>query len=318
MADEARGQPDASQAEGVESPPITLKQLLESSPPGRTARVVGAYGFPAVSVLLSKTKTRVPPARGNWGLIVPALDLHCESPRCGGTRIFAGTQTGGTEGEHWRSVFLRYHCRNCFGSTKEYALRLQVKAVEDETATEITKLGEWPAWIARVPSRVFKLMGDDRELFLKGRRAESQDLGIGAFSYYRRVLERQKAALIDKIVAAARRTNAPLEVIGRLERARDAWEFTRAVDEIKEAIPENLRIRGHNPLVLLHRALSKGIHARSDEECLQLAANIRVVLCELADRIGVALRDEEELIAAVTDLLRATEEERTRGAPAGE
>ncbi len=73
---------------------------------------------------------------------------------------------------------------------------------------------------------------------------------------------------------------------------------------MKDAIPESLRIRGHNPLTLLHPALSEGLHDKSDAECLELATSIRVVLTELADRISQALKDEAELTSAVTRLLK--------------
>jgi len=63
-------------------------------------------------------------------------------------------------------------------------------------------------------------------------------------------------------------------------------------------------INGHNPLTLLHSALSDGIHAKTDEECLELATSIRLVLIELADRIATALKDEAELRTAVTKLLK--------------
>jgi len=46
---------------------------------------------------------------------------------------------------------------------------------------------------------VITLIGPDREIFLRGRRAENQGLGIGAFAYYRRVVENQKGRIITQI-----------------------------------------------------------------------------------------------------------------------
>jgi hypothetical protein len=63
-----------------------------------------------------------------------------------------------------------------------------------------------------------------------------------------------------------------------------------------------LIISGRNPLLLLHNALSDGLHRRSDEECLELASAVRVVLAELSDRLGQALKDEVELEKAVSKL----------------
>jgi hypothetical protein len=74
---------------------------------------------------------------------------------------------------------------------------------------------------------------------------------------------------------------------------------------VKGAIPQTLLINGHNPLTLLHTALSSGLHEQSDERCLELAHDIRVVLAELSERLSQALKDEAELNAAVTRLLQA-------------
>lgn len=55
-------------------------------------------------------------------------------------------------------------------------------------------------------------------------------------------------------------------------------------------IPQTLLINGHNQLTLLHSALSEGLHDQTDEKCLELATSIRVVLTDLADRLGCAQR----------------------------
>jgi len=47
------------------------------------------------------------------------------------------------------------------------------------------------------------MLGDNRDLFMKGRRCESQSLGIGAFVYYRRVVENQRAAILGQIIKIA-------------------------------------------------------------------------------------------------------------------
>ncbi len=54
---------------------------------------------------------------------------------------------------------------------------------------------------------------------------------------------------------------------------------------------------GTTPLSLLHSALSDGLHDRSDEECLQIAQEIRVLLTELAEQ-------DAELTQAVSRLLQ--------------
>ena len=61
--------------------------------------------------------------------------------------------------------------------------------------------GEYdPPFGPPTPARVITLIGPDKEYYLKGRRAENQGMGIGAFSYYRRVVENQKNRIIDEVI----------------------------------------------------------------------------------------------------------------------
>jgi len=167
-----------------------------------------------------------------------------------------------------------------------------------------TKLGETPPFGPHTPSRVISLIGPDREIFLKGRRAENRGLGIGAFSYYRRLVENQKGRIIAQIAKVAQKLGAKPDVLEEFKAAEEETQFSKAIEQIRHGIPDVLLIDGqHNPLTLLHTALSEGLHDHTDEECLEIAQSIRVVLTELADRISQALRQEDELSKAVSRLL---------------
>ena len=124
-----------------------------------------------------------------------------------------------------------------------------------------------------------------RVLARSRRRSENQGLGIGAFGYYRRVVENQKGRLIEEIAKVAKRLGADSAALDKFERAANETQFSKAIDDTKGAIPQWLLVNGQNPLTLLHSALSEGLHAQADEECLELATSIRVVLTELAERI---------------------------------
>ena len=92
-------------------------------------------------------------------------------------------------------------------------------------------------------------------------------------------------------------------MITDLEAAQKETQFEKAVRAVKHGIPPALLIDGHNPLTLLHNALSDGLHGRSDEECLAIAQSIRVVLETLCKRIAIAVTDQSELTTAVSALL---------------
>jgi hypothetical protein len=245
-----------------------------------------------------------------WCLNAQDIRIECHSDECDGLRYFECIQVDGVnqfvapETEYW--VYLHFVCRNC---------RLQFKTIAATFTSpqagnlycKMLKLGEHPPFGARVPARVSTLVGPDREVFLKGRRSELQGLGIGAFAYYRRVIENQKSRLLDEIIGAARKLNAPQAQIQALEAAKTETQFSKAVGSVKEAIPSELLIKGRNPLSLLHSALSEGLHASTDEQCLELATSIREVLFELAERIGRVVKEQVGLDAAVARLTQDRE-----------
>jgi hypothetical protein len=261
----------------------TFAEFLESAPPDAAEEVSD------LSVATSYSPT----------LYVHTPDLHLHCDVCGGVRVFhtdaSPTISGGLEFET-----ITYKCRNCCRTVKTYSLVMK----DGKSSGIVQKLGELPPFGPPTPTRLFKLVGEeDRELFLKGRRAELRGLGIGAFAYYRRIVEQQKGRIIEEIGKVAVKLKPSSQTAELFAKAKVETQFSKAIETIKAAIPESLLIDGHNPLTLLHDALSEGLHAQTDEECLELATSIRVVLTELAERISVALKEEAELKSAVGRLL---------------
>jgi hypothetical protein len=140
-------------------------------------------------------------------------------------------------------------------------------------------------------------------MFLRGRRCENQGLGVGAFVYYRRVVENQKSRIISEILKVAERIGAPEEKLQLLRASITEVQFSTAMSSIRDAVPESLLINGYNPMTLLYSALSEGVHNLTDEECLDIASSIRVVLTELSERLSQALKDEAELKNALSKLM---------------
>jgi hypothetical protein len=207
-----------------------------------------------------------------------------------------------------------YHCKNCEFTSKQYALRLSLdkedkalhlyrKDVVYKTGTAF-KFGEDPAFGPSLPPQLVTLVRPQRELFIKGRRCESQGLGIGAFSYYRRVIEDQKGSIIEAIIEACNRANTDSSLITELTEAKNETQFDKAVSVIKHALPDGLLVKGHNPLTLIHNALSGGLHAHSDEACLELATTIRLVMIDFAEKLAVFRKTQSDLDNAVTRLLQ--------------
>jgi hypothetical protein len=273
-----------------EIPEVSWPEFLETVPPGQVRRVKEM--FAAASV------------KGTWirRLKPQEIQLHCVT--CGGNRIYSTELELNLSLTETTDCFIEFRCRNCQKATKTYSIRFAMFVKDAQEHCLANKFGELPAFGPPLPSRLISLVGPDRDLFLRGRRAENLGLELGSFAYYRRVVEEQRTRLINEIGSVARKLGASPEKLGLFEKAAKETRFDASIELIKDAIPSTLLIDGQNPLKLLHSALSEGLHAQGDAECLEVATSVRVVLAELAERISSALKDEAELKTAVSRLLQ--------------
>jgi len=221
--------------EGTKPPPaeaMTFAEFLQAKPPGTMVKI---------SDLMTEIKYQ---GGGRlWQVSVPPLQLHCEE--CGGLRYFPFKDGNRhiKDGEGDLSTFLTYVCSNCRITLKMYSIYLRAEPVQPEG--ECYKHGEMPPFGPITPPRLLKMFEHNRDLFMKGRRCESQGLGIGAFVYYRRVVEDQRVSIIGEIIRVARLIKAPPKTLASLEAAQKETQFSKSLDLIKDAMPESLQIQGH-------------------------------------------------------------------------
>jgi hypothetical protein len=290
--------PPANTATGeavAEKKPLTFKEFLEKCPPDVemvvTQRASGPYHSGGFSGHGRDTFFR---------LETPELDLHCEN--CGGTRAFIFTRDYATplsKGQGLKFEELDYECKNC-KEGKKFRKRFCLAVLGEGGTGAVQKIGEYPAYSPVTSRKVYDLIGENhREMFLKGRRAELRGLGIGAFAYYRRIVDDQKALIIDQLEKVAKRLGLAPDVLKVFASARAEDRFTNAIKQIEDALPPALFISGHNPLTILYDVLSDGIHDLSDEECLAHARTVRTLLIALADRISEISKDEATVQEAI-------------------
>ena len=284
----------SNEASSEEPKPISFAEFLESVPPNQWRKVLDGC-------LIKHT----PAGAAYHEIAKPELELHCTSDTCNGPRFFRYEEgsVNLARGEQ-KMTYLTYVCSNCREGRKIFSLLINREG-EDSIATFAYKFGEQPNYGPPVPARLIRLLGDKREIFLQGRLCENQGLGIAAFVYYSRVVENHKNQILDEIIGFAQKVGAPAEMIKTLGGAKKEKHFKKALQSVKDAVPPALLINGHNPLMLLHSALSGDVHQQTDESCLELAHDVRVVLVELAERLGQSLKDEAELNTVVTRLLKS-------------
>jgi hypothetical protein len=289
-ADQSRPGVDAAKETQKAALIIGFDDFLTSTPPAQQISRVDGVHYERASSQGSSHLLQTPP-----------LKLHC--PECEGIRVYRSVDDKIYVGHDLhRNFFLNYRCSNCRTAEKLYALYINFEGASD-SAARCYKFGEYPPYGDPTPNRLLRLFGKDSGLFLKGRQCENHALGIGAFVYYRRVVENHKDQIFDGFINVAEKV-AP-ELVGSFTEAKKQQHFLGAIEAVKDAMPQALLINGHNPLMLLHRALSKGLHAKTDDECLELAHHVRTVLAELAERIGVVLKDDANIKAAIAKLTGA-------------
>lgn len=231
----------------------------------------------------------------------PEIWYYCKREHCQGFRFFSPDDSS----FHFSSEnneTVKYTCNNCKGFGKMVSFMIIRK---EDGSYNGYKFGEFPPFGPHIPSKLLKMVSDDKETLLKGSRCENQGLGIGAFAYYRRVIVNQKNKIIDEVIKVARKIKVDPSMIKTLEDAKKIGEFSKSMEMVKDAMPRTLLIdECHNPLTLLHNALSSRLHADTDEECLELAHSIRLVLTELAERMDQALKDQASLAQAVSRLMK--------------
>jgi len=135
-------------------------------------------------------------------IATPAIVLHCPHETCNGNRVFRYSKGDRYTSKAPTMTYHTYLCSNCRRTKKVFSLLTDDEQAVD-TAAPCLKFGEIPRFGPPIPNRLLRLFGSDSRIFLKGRQSENHGLGIGAFSYYRRVVESHKDQLFDEVIKVA-------------------------------------------------------------------------------------------------------------------
>jgi hypothetical protein len=167
-----------------------------------------------------------------------------------------------------KTIKVNYECKGC----NQFEMVFTVGFSGD--GRKLRKIGQYPAYGVRVDSDTRAILGDHLSNYKKGRILESQAYGIGAFAYYRRIIDDILVDLLSSVSALISEEDK-----GDFERAIEAVVASKtAEDKIRIAVdllPASMKPNGNNPLKLLYEILSVGIHGLSDEECLALSIDLR-------------------------------------------
>lgn len=162
----------------------------------------------------------------------------------------------------------------------------------------IQKVGQIPPFEIKPEKEILNyLVKEDKKNYSKALANLSISYGIGAFAYFRRIIENEIKRLIIDIIDLEE--NSSLELRNAHSKYQENHQMSSLISALSEYLPDSFQVIGDNPVKLLHDQLSGGIHEFSDEICLEKAVNIDTLLRFTIKKINegkVELRDVRNAI----------------------
>lgn len=205
-----------------------------------------------------------------------------------------------------------YECSACTKSYRWFLLRFWTETITrknqdgDDVESKvicIEKIGQYPAWSISMDKELERLLGDHSSFYRRGLVCESQGYGIGAFAYYRRIVEEVIGDLLVSIEELLTDLEDKKKYAAALEEVKKTTVTQEKVELVQDLLPISLRPDGINPLSALHSALSEGIHAEDEETCLEYAGAVRDALVFLVNRLVRTKSEDKSFSASIRKLL---------------
>jgi len=214
----------------------------------------------------------------------PAIRMQCEAE--GSLQTFNAPNNFLTNSDYpdiltnGKTLSISYVCNSC------NKFRIGFFINFDSDAKYVMKVGQYPPWSITPDPLLAKILGPRTEYYSKALICESQNYGIAAFSYYRRIVEEIIDELLDGVLPLLNDSDKVTysEVLSKVKTTTITQE---KIELVKDILPPILRPNGMNPLSTLHETLSEGLHAKSDDHCIELAGTIRDILLFLVSQIEV-------------------------------
>lgn len=249
-----------------------------------------------------------------FGLLPKQVRLFCAHEKCGyetlweisDAQVFFGGDFIKRE---------KYTCRNCGATVVHYCFIWQ----ERKSNNIFIKVGQYPELEERVPDTLKQTLdADDLKLYKNALRMRNFNLGVAAVAYMRRVIENRMNDMLEILHEAAISHDAPAELIARHKEMKEEKRFSVKVDYAGDLLPASLRPPGNpNPMAVLHELASDGIHAKSDEECVDIFDACRRTFEYVFGKLRIETEDAKNFVKEMS-ALTGKRVKGNRGTPAGE
>jgi hypothetical protein len=200
-------------------------------------------------------------------------------------------------------------CQYCKKYKADFLLQLEtnksipVNNVSPETYVQpmqiVKKIGQYPPYeITPDKDLIGFLTEEDQGNYKKALICRSQDYGIGAFAYLRRIVENEMLRIVEDLSRIDKPESKQIKAL--LETFRTNHIMTNLIDGIYAYLPASLQSLGDNPLKVLYSQLSGGIHEFSEEECSEKASTIDTLLKFVVKKVN----EENSEVRAARDAIK--------------
>jgi hypothetical protein len=139
---------------------------------------------------------------------------------------------------------------------------------------------------------------ESKNWLYKAKKLLNLNMGIGSFAYFRRIIEKELIKIIEEI------KQLPDSNKGGIQKLLDEYEANPKTYTIYENLinylPNSLKQLNDNPIQLLYKQTSEGLHFLSEEECLKRSKSIEYLLEFTLRKIN----EENSELKAVKDVIK--------------
>lgn len=189
-----------------------------------------------------------------------------------------------------------YKCTSCNDFYRYFLLKI------DKDLSSVEKIGQYPPWDISIEKELKDILNKCEKYYKNGKICESQSYGIGAFAYYRRIIEEIIDYLLDRIpelMEGEEKENYQ----EALEQVKQTKITSKKIELVYDLLPPVLNPGEFNPLKTIHEKLSEGIHQKSDEDCLIDAEILRESLIFVVKKILIESKEKMGFTSKMRKLL---------------
>lgn len=192
-------------------------------------------------------------------------------------------------------------CQSCNKNQVHFLLHV-FTTVNDENVRTITiqKVGVSPQVKTLPRTEVTKFF--DRESntwYFKGINAISENYGIGALAYFRRIIEKELIHIIEEIKELPDSHSSEIQML--LDEHNRQPSLSTIYENIFPHLPNSLKSLGDNPIRILYNQTSEGLHSMSETEAMAKANGIQ----QLLEFVILKINEERSNIKNLKDTIKA-------------